>query len=299
MSPTVAFIGLGAMGYPLAGHLAGHFETLVHNRTPAKAEQHAAEHGTRAVSLEEAAGADVVITCVPVSRDVDDLARAAAPHLKAGTLWIDHTSGEPAMARATAALLAERGVAYLDAPLSGGVAGAVAAKATVMAGGTQADFDRALPIMSTYASTIVLVGPLGAGHAVKAINNALLAVNLWALGEGLVALVTQGVDPALALQVINASSGRSNVTENLAPTRIVTREFTNTFALGLLAKDLGIANQVFADAGTPAPLLRQLREFFEIAKRQVGSSDVDHTAVVQLIEAWAGVQIATQAGSPE
>ena len=145
--------------------------------------------------------------------------------------------------------------------------------------------------MQAYAAKIVHVGPLGAGHAVKAVNNALLAVNLWALSEGLVALVKQGVGASLALEVINASSGRSNVSENLFPQRVVSRQFPNTFALGLLAKDMGICNQVLEFAGTPAPILRQVREYLEVAKREIGSSEVDHTAVAQLLERWAGVEI--------
>lgn len=287
----VAFIGLGAMGYPLAGHLAKRFETLVYNRTPARAEAHAAEFGSRAVDLEGTAEADLIFTCVPVSQDVDELARRLLPELRQGMVWVDHTSGEPALARETAALLATRGVTYLDAPLSGGVVGARNAKSTVMVGGDKAAFERTKPVIETYAAKIVHVGPLGAGHAVKAVNNALLAVNLWALSEGMVALVKEGVEPGLALEVINASSGRSNVSENLFGSRVVSRAFPNTFALGLLAKDLGIANQVFQEAGTPAPLLRQLREFFEVAKREVGSTEVDHTAVARLLEKWAGVEI--------
>ncbi|RIH89120.1 NAD(P)-dependent oxidoreductase [Calidithermus roseus] len=287
----VAFIGLGAMGYPMAGHLAKRYETLVYNRTPAKAQQHALEFGSKAVSLEQTAEADIIFTCVPVSKDVDDLARALLPHLRAGTLWVDHTSGEPELAKQTAALLASRGVSYLDACLSGGVAGAINARATVMCGGSEADFERAKPVMESYAAKIVHVGPLGAGHAVKAVNQGLLAVNLWALSEGMVALAKQGIKLELALEVINASSGRSNVSENLFGQRVLSREFPNTFALGLLAKDMGICVKVLEAAGTPAPLLRQLREFFEIAKREVGSADVDHTAVARLLERWAGVEI--------
>lgn len=287
----VAFIGLGAMGYPMAGHLAKRYETLVYNRTPAKAQQHALEFGSRAVSLEQTAEADIIFTCVPVSKDVDDLARELLPHLRSGTLWVDHTSGEPELAKQTAALLASKGVGYLDACLSGGVAGAINARATVMCGGSRADFERARPVMESYAAKIVHVGPLGAGHAVKAVNQGLLAVNLWALSEGMVALAKQGIDLELALEVINASSGRSNVSENLFGQRVLSREFPNTFALGLLAKDMGICVRVLEAAGTPAPLLRQLREFFEIAKREVGSSDVDHTAVAKLLERWAGVEI--------
>lgn len=279
------------MGYPMAGHLTKHFPTLVYNRTFAKAQQHAAEFGSRAVPLEQTAEAEVILTCVPVSRDVDELARALLPHLRAGTIWIDHTSGEPGLAKETAALLADKGVTYLDAPLSGGVAGAQNARATVMVGGDRQAFERVKPVMQAYAAKIVQVGPLGAGHAVKAVNNALLAVNLWALSEGMVALVKQGVDAALALEVINASSGRSNVSENLFGQRVVSRQFPNTFALGLLTKDLGICNQVLQESGTPAPMLRQVREFFEIARREVGSAEVDHTAVAQLLEKWAGTEI--------
>jgi len=286
-----AFVGLGAMGYPMAGHLAKKYQTLVWNRTFAKAEAHAREFGSRAVELPVVAQADVLFTCLPTSQEVDELAQRLLPFLRPGMLWVDHTSGEPEKARQTARLLQGKGVSYLDACLSGGVAGALQARATVMAGGSEADFARAKPVMEAYAAKIVHVGPLGSGHAVKAVNNALLAVNLWALSEGMVALVQQGVDARLALEVINASSGRSNVSENLFGQRVISRQFPNTFALGLLAKDMGICVKVLEAAGTPAPMLRQVREFFEVAKREVGSSEVDHTAVAQLLEKWAGVEI--------
>ncbi|GIW38299.1 MAG: 3-hydroxyisobutyrate dehydrogenase [Meiothermus sp.] len=286
-----AFIGLGAMGYPMAGHLAKKYETLVWNRTFAKAEAHAKEFGSRAVELPEVASADILLTCLPTSLEVDELAQKLLPYLRPGMLWIDHTSGEPELAKKTAHMLKEKGVSYLDACLSGGVAGALQARATVMAGGSLQDFARAKPVMEAYATKIVHVGPLGSGHAVKAVNNALLAVNLWALSEGMVALVKQGVDAGLALEVINASSGRSNVSENLFGQRVISRQFPNTFALGLLAKDTGICVKVLEAAGTPAPLLRQVREFFEIAKREVGAAEVDHTAVARLLERWSGVEI--------
>ncbi|RIH78876.1 2-(hydroxymethyl)glutarate dehydrogenase [Meiothermus taiwanensis] len=279
------------MGYPIAGHLAQHHETLVWNRTFTKAQAHAKEFGSRAVELPEVAQADILFTCLPTSLEVDEIAHKLLPYLRPGTLWVDHTSGEPELACKTARMLQEKGVSYLDACLSGGVAGAVQARATVMAGGSPEDFARARPVMEVYAAKIVHVGPLGSGHAVKAVNNALLAVNLWALSEGMAALVKQGVEARLALEVINASSGRSNVSENLFGQRVLSRHFTNTFALGLLAKDLGICAKVLEAAGTPAPMLRQVREFFEVARREVGNTEVDHTAVAQLIERWSGVEI--------
>jgi len=287
----IAFIGLGAMGYPIAGHLAKKYETLVWNRTFEKALAHAREFASKAVDLAEVAQADMVFTCLPTSLEVDEMARRLLPYLRPGTLWVDHTSGEPEMAKKTARMLQEKGVWYLDACLSGGVAGAIQARATVMAGGSAEDFARARPVMEAFAAKIVHVGPLGSGHAVKAVNNALLAVNLWALSEGMLALVQQGVDARLALEVINASSGRSNVSENLFGQRVLTRQFPNTFALGLLAKDMGICVRVLEAAGTPAPMLKQVREFFEIARREVGSAEVDHTAVAKLLERWSGVEI--------
>ncbi|MDW8091425.1 MAG: NAD(P)-dependent oxidoreductase [Meiothermus sp.] len=288
-TPKLAFIGLGAMGYPIAGHLARRYPTLVWNRTPSKAEAHAKEFGSQPVAFAQVAQADILFTCLPTSQEVHEVAERLLPYLRPGTLWIDHTSGEPDLARRTAVRLAERGVSYLDACLSGGVAGAVQGRATVMAGGAPEDFERARPVMATYAAKIVHVGPLGSGHAVKAVNNALLAVNLWALSEGMLALVRQGVDARLALEAINASSGRSNVSENLFGQRVLSREFPNTFALGLLVKDLGICARVLEAAGTPAPMLRQVREFFEVARRELG--EVDHTAVARLLERWAGVEM--------
>lgn len=290
-SIKTGFMGLGAMGYPLAGHLAKKYQTLVWNRTFTRALAHASEFGSRAVELPEIAQASLIFSCLPTSQEVHELARRLLPYLHPGTLWVDHTSGEPELARQTAQMLQEKGASYLDACLSGGVAGAVGARATVMAGGTESDFARARPVMEAYAAKIVHLGPLGSGHAVKAVNNALLAANLWALSEGMVALVRQGVDAGLALEAINASSGRSNASENLFGQRVVSRQFPNTFALGLLAKDVGICAKVLEAAGTPAPLLRQLREFFEIAKREVGAAEVDHTAVAQLLEKWSGQEI--------
>jgi len=286
----VAFLGLGAMGAPLAGHLARHYETWVWNRTPSKAESHAQQYGTRAVSFEELGEAQVLLTCLPTSVDVDAIARQLLSSLRPGTLWIDHTSGEPELARATARLLAERGVDYLDAPLSGGVAGAQQGRVTVMVGGAPEVVERARPILQVYAAHLFHVGPLGSGHAVKAINNALLAANLWLLGEGLLALVGQGIDPLRALQAINVSSGRSNASENLFPERVLNRSFPLTFTLGLLDKDVRIARSVTQRSGPPAPVLGLIQEFYTLASRELGR-EVDHSAVVQLLERWAGREI--------
>lgn len=286
----LAWIGLGAMGRPMAANLAGSFETLVHNRTAAVADEHAAAHGTTAVGLDEVAGAEVILTCLPTTAEVAATVAQVGHGLQPGTVWIDHTSGDPAASRELAAELAARDVHYLDAPVSGGTDGAAAGTLTTMVGGDGEVLGRVRPVLEAMATTIVHVGPVGAGHAVKAVNNTLLAANLWLAAEGLTALAKQGVAPTAALEVINGSSGRSFPTERLIPERVVTREFPATFALGLLAKDAGIGEAVLDDAAVPAPLLRQVVAMYRLAKHEIGA-DVDHTAAVQLVERWAGVEL--------
>lgn len=288
--PAVAFLGLGAMGGPMAAHLPAGHDALVWNRTSSVADAHAAAHGTKAVPLEEAAAADVLVSCLSRTVDVVDVARQLADHLRPGTVWVDCTSGEPEPSRVLAARLAEHDVAYLDAPVSGGTAGAEAGTLTVMVGGDADVLARVRSVLEAFAARIVHVGPVGAGHAVKAVNNTLLAANLWAAGEGLVALAKAGVPAATALEVVNASSGRSFPSEVLIPERVVTREFPVTFTLGLLAKDVGIAQRVLDGADVPAPLLRQVAELLAIALRELGP-DVDHAAALQLVERWASAEI--------
>ena len=286
----LAWIGLGAMGRPMAANLARQFPTLVHNRTRSVADEHAATHGTTAVDLTELTRADVILTCLPTTTEVVEVAEAVGGDLREGTVWIDHTSGDPAASRVLAADLDAQGVHYLDAPVSGGTDGAAAGTLTVMVGGDADAFERVRPVLDAVASRIVHVGPVGAGHAVKAVNNTLLAANLWLAGEGLTALARLGVDPGAALEVVNGSSGRSFATEVLLPERVVSREFPATFALGLLAKDAGIGASVLDDADVPAPALRQIVAFTSLAAAQVGS-DVDHSALVRLVEQWSDVEL--------
>jgi 3-hydroxyisobutyrate dehydrogenase len=287
---TVAWIGLGAMGAPMAGHLAVTFETLVWNRTAEVAADHARRYGSRAVDLVEAAGADVVLTCLPRTADVADVARRLAGDLRPGTVWVDCTSGEPEPSRLLATRLDEHGVRYLDAPVSGGTSGAAAGALTTMVGGDAETLELVRPVLQTFSARIIHVGPTGAGHAVKAVNNTLLAANLWAAAEGLAALVKAGVPAATALEVINTSSGRSFPSQELIPERVLSREFPVTFALGLLAKDVGIAQGLLDDTAVPAPVLREVGALLAVALRELGP-DVDHVAAVQLVERWSGTEL--------
>jgi len=236
------------------------------------------------------AEAEAIFSCLPTSDEVEEVARALLPHLRPGTLWIDCTSGEPEKSRRIAALLTEARVGFLDAPVSGGTAGAEAGTLAIMVGGDVADFERARPLFEALGKKVVHLGPVGAGHATKAVNNTLVAAALLAAAEGLLALKKEGVEPQKALEVLNQSTGRSFATEVLFPERILNRSFPLTFKLGLLAKDVRIGNRVVEGAGVPSPLFHLVRELYQAAARTIGE-DADHTEVVKLVEAWGGGEI--------
>lgn len=293
----VSFLGLGAIGAPMARHLARHpFELTVWNRTREKAESFASGSGARlaATPAEAARGARFVITCLPTSHDVETLIEGdegLMAGLGRGATLVDCTSGDPSASRRIAGRLADIGVDFIDAPVSGGVSGAERGALTVMCGGDAAVFDRVRPMLSSFGEKIVHCGPVGSGHALKAVNNALLAVQIWSTGEGLAALARAGVNASVALDVINSSSGRSNASENLFTERVVTRAFPRTFRLALLDKDVGIAAGVAREQRVPSPILQLTSELFRIAHGALGE-DADHVEAVKLIEKWAGVEIA-------
>jgi 3-hydroxyisobutyrate dehydrogenase len=295
--PSVAFIGLGAIGRPMARHVAGAgFPLAVWNRTAERAAEFARETNARHASTpaDAARGAKVVITCLPTSPDVASLLDGPdglLATLERGATLIDCTSGDPATSRTIARRLSDAGVDFIDAPVSGGVSGAERGTLTVMVGGDAAVLDRVRPVLASFGEKIVHCGAIGAGDAVKAVNNALLAVHILATAEGLAALTKSGVDPKLALEVINASSGRSNASMNLFPERVLTRAFPRTFRLALLEKDIGIAAQVARDTRVPSPITQLAAELFRIARGELGEV-ADHVEAVKMVEQWAGVDIA-------
>ena len=291
----VGFVGLGAMGYPMAAHLARRGPLTVWNRTATRAAAFAAETGARIAPTPRALAADVevAITCLPSSGEVEALLDGPdglLAGLRAGGLLIDCTSGDPASSRRIAGRVAERGVAFADAPVSGGTNGAVAAALSVMVGADAATFARAQPILAAFGKRIEHVGPVGAGDALKAVNNALLAVNILALGEGLAALVKAGVAPRTAVDVINASSGRSFVSEVLVPERVLTGACPRTFRLALLDKDVAIARMLLAETGVAAPLLEQVGVRLGAARAELGEA-ADYLDPIRLNERQAGVEI--------
>jgi 3-hydroxyisobutyrate dehydrogenase and related beta-hydroxyacid dehydrogenases len=292
----VAFLGLGAIGAPMAAHLAHEpFDLTVWNRTPEKAAAFTEKNRARPVSTprEAASDADVVITCLPSSREVEALLSGddgIEAGISDGSLFIDCTSGDPETSRRIAARLAARKVAFIDAPVSGGVKGAEAGTLTVMCGGTEADIDRARPVLEAFGKKVVRCGDTGAGDAVKAMNQALLAIHIWSAGEALAALAKLGVDTRIALDVINGSSGRSNSSENLFTERVIGRKFPRTFKLALLDKDVGMAAGIAKQNGLDLPFIELASELFREAHGELGE-DADHVEAVKVIEERAGVRV--------
>ncbi len=292
----VAFIGLGAIGRPMAAHLAREpFELTVWNRTPEKSRAFADEYRVRAADTPASAAgdADVVVTCLPSSLEVEgilDGKSGLATGLRSGALLVDCTSGDPAASVRIAQRLAKINVGFVDAPVSGGVKGALAGTLTTMCGGDAAAIDRARPVLAAFSAKIVRCGDVGAGHAVKAMNQALLAVHIWSAGEVLAVLSRYGVQAATALEVINGSSGRSNTSENLFPERVLHRAYPRTFRLGLLDKDVSIAAGMTQQSGISSPFIELAARLFAEAHESLGD-EADHVEAVKLIEERAGVRI--------
>ncbi|PWB14750.1 3-hydroxyisobutyrate dehydrogenase [Acinetobacter sp. AM] len=289
MIHSVAFIGLGAMGYRMAAHLPKHFETVfVWNRNFSKAEQHATEYGTLAVSLQDAVQADIIFSCLPTSQDVEAL--ISGLELKAGSIWIDCTSGVPESAKNLADALQTKQVTFLDAPVSGQTIGAENATLTIMVGGDAEAFEKALPALQAIGKLIKHVGNSGAGFAVKAVNNMLLAVNLCSVAEGFTTLKAHGVNLGEALDCINASSGKSGVTETVLPQRVLNRSFPLTFALPLLAKDTGIALDLVRDAKLSAPVIALTQSLIQAAS-DLSPAESDFSSAVKLYESWSKITL--------
>lgn len=291
---TVAFLGLGAIGAPMAARIsAAGFPLRVWNRTRDRAAAFAKQHkATHAPSAADAArDADVVVTCLSTSADVEQLLDDGLMEaLRSGMVLLDCTSGDPATSRRLADRLGAWDVGFVDAPVSGGVKGAQEGTLTVMCGGDAQHLERARPVIEAFGKKIVHCGPVGAGDAVKAMNQALLALTIWGTGEALVALAKSGVSPAVALDVINASSGRSNASMNLFPERVLTRAFPRTFRLSLMAKDARIAADITRAERVPSPLTQLAAELCTLASHEL-DAEADHVEAVKVIEQWSGAEI--------
>lgn len=296
----VGFVGLGNMGIPMTRRLVA-------------AGYHVRGFDTSAEAVRNFAGIEGPggITVVPELRAVGDGARAVilmlpdsdvvetvllggiagdAPQrtgllasLPEGSVVIDMSSSDPARTRVLAGLVAAAGVTLIDAPVSGGVSGARAGTLTVMVGGPAAAFEEFRPMLSAIGSRVVHAGDVGAGHAVKALNNLMSAAHLVASSEALIAGRRFGLDPAVMLEIINGSSGRSGSTENKWPNYVLTQKYDAGFAIRLMIKDIRLALSIEHATGVPAVASEAVVAAWEEAARDL-PADADHTAIARWLD---------------
>ena len=284
----IGFIGLGAMGFPMARHLAREHDLIVWNRTREKAERHAREHGTTlANDLAGCAQADVIITILPTSKEVDEIVDRIEPHLRPGTLWIDATSGDPNVSRETSSRLAAKGVQFVDAPVTGAVVGAENATLTIMIGGTPENFARARDILRLNGKTLIHVGPVGAGHAIKVLTNTIMGATVWITSECMLLAKQFGIDVKTALEVTNAGSGRSNASENLLPMRLRDGQWPLVFKLLHHDKDIRIAAALAHQQHASTPMLALTQHLFSGALHQLGDG-ADYIEVAKIVARMNG-----------
>lgn len=263
MFKTVGFIGLGAMGSRMVKHLKGVADILVYDTDAARASEAASYVGGRTVSdLSGFAGADAVVLMLPTSAVVDQVLHGAGgakglfDHLAKGAMVIDMSSSAPTNSVANAEIASKRGISFIDAPVSGGIKGAEAASLAIMAGGSQAEYDRALPLLQKMGANVFLVGKVGAGHAVKALNNLLAATTFVAASEVFAVGAKFGLDQSTMLKVVNASSGQNFQTTHVWEKAVIERTFSFGFALALMEKDVRVAMSLFDAMGSDALLSR-------------------------------------------
>lgn len=288
--PSILFVGLGKMGRPMATRLIGAgFSLALADVVPAAlaAFDPALPRGAVPAELP----GDLVITMLPTDAHV----RAAlfgpgGACARPRAAVIDMSSSAPAGSRAIAAELAEAGVAFLDAPVSGGVPRAGTGELSTMVGGEAAVLERYREVLGAMCKGITHVGPAGAGTTLKALNNYLSAVALWATSEALVVGAKAGLDPATMVDVWRASTGTSHAAQVKVPAATLPRTFDYGFSVGLMAKDLAIAAGIARGVDASAPLMAETAATWALAREALGA-DGDVTRVIQLIEAWSGFEV--------
>jgi 3-hydroxyisobutyrate dehydrogenase len=264
---TLSFLGLGVMGFPMAGHLAqaGHAVT-VYNRTAAKAEAWVKAHGGKAAATpkQAAEGSDIVFCCVGNDQDLRSvtIGEDGAFHgMRKGTLFVDHTTASAEVARELSTAAAEAGFAFLDAPVSGGQAGAEKGQLTVMCGGAEADFAKAEPLIQSYAKACKLMGPSGAGQLTKMVNQLCIAGIVQGLAEGLHFAERAGLDAEAVVSVISKGAAQSWQMENRTKT-MVAGAYDHGFAVNWMRKDLAIVLDEARRNGASLPVAALVDQFY-------------------------------------
>jgi 3-hydroxyisobutyrate dehydrogenase len=287
-SRTVAFIGLGVMGYPMAGHLkrAGHRVT-VYNRNPTKAAQWAAEYGgpSAPTPRQAAAGADIVCACVGNDDDLRSVVLGndgAFAGMSPGAVFVDHTTASAAVARELFAAAAERTLQFIDAPVSGGNLGAINGALTVMCGGDGAVFEAVRPVIACYAKAVTLLGPSGAGQLAKMVNQIAIAGLVQGLAEAIAFGERAGLDMKAVLGVIGKGAAQSWQMDNRGPTMIDGR-FDFGFAVDWMRKDLGMALDEARRNGAQLPVTALVDQFYAELQAQ-GANRADTSSLIQRLQ---------------
>ena len=293
-TPTVGFIGIGKMGWPMTANLvrAG-FAVLPWDSDAGVRERFAREFGVPVVgSIGALAQAPVIVTMLPTGAIVrqalteggaDSLAEKLAP----GSVVVDMSSSEPIGTQALGELLARRGVVLVDAPVSGGVARAVDGSLAIMIGGNDdAAIKRAEPVLKAMGQRLFRTGALGSGHAMKALNNLVSATQFGVVSEALIIGRRFGLDPAVMVEIMNASTGRSFATEIPIKQHVLTGTFATGFALGLMTKDVKIAAELAEGIGVPSPIGHLVHDLLARAGAEIGPQE-DHTRAFTCWEKWA------------
>jgi 3-hydroxyisobutyrate dehydrogenase len=260
----VAFLGLGVMGYPMAGHLkrAGN-EIVVYNRTSAKAQAWVSEYGGTSAPTPEAAArdCDFVFACVGRDADLRAVTDDAFPVMKKGAVFVDHTTASATIARELAERVAQAGFGFVDAPVSGGEQGAKNGQLTIMCGGAESDYAKAEPVMAAYAKRCRLLGPAGAGQLTKMVNQICIAGIVQGLSEGLSFARAAGLDGEAVVDVIAKGAAQSWQMENRHKT-MLEGHFDHGFAVEWMRKDLGICFDEAARNGAELPVAKLVDRFY-------------------------------------
>ena len=300
---TIGFIGLGNMGAPMAGRLlSAGYALIVHDVRQAAAGPLLARGARWAGSpAGVAAAATTIITIVPSSKEVRAVfegSQGILGALQAGALCIEMTTADPSATRELAPEVEARGAHLIDAPVSGGVRGATDGSLAIMVGGPAALLERARPVLERMGKNIFHAGPVGAGHAIKLVNNMCSGGILALTIEAVAVAAKAGVDPARAVEIIQASSGRSNASDYKFPKFILSGAFDAGFAIRLMLKDVDGYGRLAQEGGVPSPVGRAATEIYRMAVAR-GMGDLDHTAVARLIEEWAGIELRSKPGDPQ
>jgi 3-hydroxyisobutyrate dehydrogenase len=275
---AITVVGLGNMGRPMAASLTRAGYTVTGYDISAAARERYTQAGGRAAADMASAvkGAAVVITLLPDGKAVRTAITAMQPHLSPSTIVIEMSSSAPLGTRALGAEMKTAGFPFIDAPVSGGVKRAIDATLAIMVGGDAAVIDRVEPVLAAMGKDIFRTGPLGSGHAMKALNNYVSAAGLTAAVEALAVGEKFGLDPNVMTDVLNASSGRNNTTENKLKQFILSKTFSSGFSAALMAKDVRTADELGAAIGIATPLAEACAELWSEAAAELGPN-ADHT----------------------